>query len=137
MTVATIGYGSTFGIDNAKSGTYVTVAEVTAIKLPGFMRDALDATHLTSPDKYKEYIAGLKDMSEASITLNWVPSATDVLVTAFEDEDANYQITAPNGVRFRFTGFVTEYSPPELTNEKMEATVTFRPTGKMTLLAAV
>lgn len=137
MTIAAIGYGSTFGIDNAKSGIYTTVAEVVSIKIPGFMREAIDATHMTSPDKYKEYIAGLKDMSEATITLNWVPSVTDVLVAAFEDEDANYQITAPNGVRFRFSGFVTEYSPPELTNEKMEASVTFRPTGKMTLLAPV
>lgn len=136
MTNANIGYNASFGIEGGTPGTYVDVAEVVSITLPGFMRDAIEATHLKSPDGYKEYIAGMKDMTEATFTLNWVPSATDTLLAAFEADTGNYQITAPNGVRVRFSGFFTAYTLPELSVDKMEATVTVRPTGAAELLAA-
>lgn len=135
--MADIGYDSTFGIEGGTPGTYVLVAEVTAIQVPGFTREAVETTHLTSPDAYKQFIAGLKDMSECTLTLNWTPSATDALITAFEAETGNYEITAPNGVRVQFAGFFTAYSPPNLVpGEKMEATVTIKPTGKATFVAA-
>jgi predicted ester cyclase len=135
-TLADIGDGSKFGIEGSTPGTYVDVAEVKTIQLPGFMRDAQEATHLESPDGYKEYIPGRKDMTEASFTLNWVMSETDALVTAFEATSGNYQITGPNGKRLRFAGFFTAYTLPELSGDVMEATVTVRPTGKAELLAA-
>lgn len=135
MTVADIGYDSSFGIYNGT--TYDLVAEVKSIQPPGFSRDAIEATHLKSPEAYKEFIAGLKEMAESTLTLNWVASATDVLVTAFEDETGQYEITAPNGVRMQFAGFFTAYTPPQLTPDGvMEATVTIKPTGKATLHAA-
>lgn len=135
MTTADIGYDSSFGIHNGS--TYDDVAEVVNIQIPGFSRDAIEATHLKSPDAYKEFIAGLKEMTESTLTLNWVPSATDTLLTAFEDDSGLYQITAPNGVMLRFAGFFTAYTPPQLTPDgKMEASVTIKPTGKATLHAA-
>ena len=135
MTDATIGYDSSFGIYDGAA--YDDVAEVVNIQIPGFSREAIEATHLQSPDAYKEFIAGLKEMTECTITLNWVPSATDTLLTAFEDDSGMYQITAPNGVMLRFAGFFTAYTPPQLTPDgKMEATATIKPTGKATLHAA-
>lgn len=135
--MADIGFNSVFGIEGGTPGTYVTVADVRAITIPGFMRESVESTHLTSANQYKQYIPGMKDMTEASLVLNWTPSHTDVLITAFEAESGNYQITAPNGVRIQFSGFFTEYTPPELTpGGLMEATVTVRPTGKATYVAA-
>lgn len=134
MTVADIGYGSFFGIEGAVPGTYVTVAEVVSIQLPALMREAVEATHLQSPGQTKEYIPGMKDLGEITLTLNWVPSVNNAMVAAFEDETGKYQITAPDGWRFQCAGFFTEYGLPQLTNEKMEATATIRPTGPMTLL---
>ena len=136
-TAADIGYDSAFGIEGETAGTYVAVAEVVGITPPGVSRDAVDATHLKSPDAYKEFIAGLKESGEASITLNFVPSSTDALYTAFDAKTGNYEITFPNGVMMRFSGFFTAYNPPELTAEgKMEATATIKATGKPTLHAA-
>ena len=122
-TAADIGFGSLFGIEGGTPGTYVTVAEVTAITPPGMTRDKVEATHLTSDDAYKEYVAGLFDTGDAQITLNFVPSATDAIFTAFHAASGRYQITFPNGVMMRFTGFFTAYTPPELTpGGKMEST---------------
>ena len=137
MTAANIGHGALFGIEGVTPGTYVTVAEVVSITPPGMTRDSVEATHLTSPDKWKEFIAGLKDAGEASFTMNFVPSATDAVYLAFNADSGKYQITFPNGVMMRFAGFFTGYTPPELTPDgKMEASATIKPTGAPTLHAA-
>ncbi|MDZ7906336.1 MAG: phage tail tube protein [Cypionkella sp.] len=111
MTIADIGYDSSFSIEGTTPGTYVAVAEVVSIQPPGRTRDSVEATHLKSPDGYKEFIAGMKDTSEVSLSLNWLPSVTDVLVTAFEANTGKYQITAPGGVRMQFPGFFTGLHP--------------------------
>ena len=137
MTTADIGYDSEFGIEGTTPGTYVAVAEVVSIVPPGMTREAVDATHLDSPDSYREFIAGLKETGEATITLNFVPSATDAIVTAFEAATGKYQIKFPNGVKMRFSGFFTAYNPPELTpGGIMQATATIKATGKASLAAA-
>jgi predicted secreted protein len=135
MTIADIGYDSAFAIGSGEPLTYTPVAEVVSITPPGMSRDAIEATHLKSPGGWKEFIAGMKDGGEASFTLNWAPSATDALVTAFNADSGNYQITFPNGVMLRFAGFFTAYTPPDLTAEKMEASVTVKVSGAVTLHA--
>lgn len=136
-TAADIGYDSSFGIEGSTAGTYVDVAEVTSINGFGFSRESIDATHLKSPDAYMEFIAGMKQGQPVTINLNYIPSASDALVTAFEAKKGKYQITAPNGVMMRFSGFCTAYEVGEFNNEKMTATATFQPSGKPTLHAAV
>jgi hypothetical protein len=137
-TAADIGFGAEFGIEGETPGTYVALAEVVAITPPGMTREKVEATHLKSPEAYKEYIAALFDTGDVSLTLNFVPSATDALFTAFHAASGKYQITFPNGVMMRFNGFFTGYTPPELTPEgKMESTATVaRKSGKPTLHAA-
>ena len=61
-TEADIGYGAIFKVGNGGSPTETFTdfgAEVTSITPPGYSRDALDATHMASPDRFREYIAGL------------------------------------------------------------------------------
>lgn len=137
-TDADIGFNSAFGIEGSTADTYEDVAEVISITPPGMTRGTQEATHLKSPDNHHEHIALLSDSEEASLTVNFVPSATDALFAAFNAATGKYQITYPNGVMMRFAGIVTGYTPPELTPEgKMEATVTIKPSGKPTLHAAV
>ena len=136
-TNADIGYNAAFGVEGETAETYVDIAEVVSITPPGVTREAVEATHLKSPDRYKEFIAGLKEAGEASLTLNFVPSASDAVFEAFDAASGKYQITFPNGVMMRFDGFFTAYNPPELTAEgKMEASATIKATGKPTLHAA-
>lgn len=138
-TQADIGYGSEFAIgDGGEPENFTAIAEVVSITPPSFSRGKQDATHLKSPDSYMEYIMELFDTGDVSVTLNFVPSETDSVYTAFHDDPGTKQITFPNGVRMQFVGAFTEYQPPELTSSgKMEATATLtRTTGKPVLLAA-
>lgn len=136
-TAAKIGYDSTYAIGNgADPEVFTVVAEVTSISPPGRTRDVSEATHLQSPNKYKEFIAGMSEGGEATITLNFVPAATDALVTAFEAETGNHQITFPNDVTLTFAGIVTSYEVGELSTDKMSATMTVKSTGKAVLGAA-
>lgn len=138
-TQADIGYGSEFAIgDGGDPETFTEIAEVVSVTPPGLTRDKEEATHLKSPDKYKEYIMALFDTGSVSLTLNWVPSETDAVFAAFHDAPGTKQITFPNGVRMQFVGAFEGYETPELTaGGKMEATATVtRTSGKPVLLSA-
>ncbi len=133
-TAAAIGFSSTFSV--MTGGSYVAVGEVTSVTPPGLTRETIDATHLSSDDGYKEFIAGLAESGDASITLNLVPSATDVLITAFNAGVGDFQIEFPSGVSMTFDGIVTAYEFGELTTDKMTATFTVKATGKPAMVAA-
>lgn len=134
-TNAKIGYGSVFAIWDGAA--YDDVAEVTAITWPGYSRDAIDATHMASPDTFREYIPGLMDAGEATIEMNFVPSASDVIVAAMVAATAGrFRITHPGGVTLVFSAIVTAYQPGIPLDDKMTASATFKVTGKPTLAAS-
>jgi hypothetical protein len=136
-TAADIGYNASFGIgDTADPIVYTIVGEVTNITPPGRTRGTIDATRLKSPDEYLEYIAGMAETGEATITMNFVPSATDLLVTAFEAKSGSFQVLFPNGIKLTFSGIVTAYEFGELSIDKMTSTFTVKGSGKAVLAAA-
>lgn len=135
-TQARIGHGSLFKIGNGASPeVFTTVAEVTAITPPAMTRDSIDATHSESTDGWREFIGGLKDGGEVELTLNWVPgSATTILLMQEIGADAgNKQVVFPNGEIFSFAALCTNISPEAPVDGKMEATATYKVTGKPTL----
>lgn len=132
-TNAAIGYSTTFGIKNG-GGTYDDVAEVTRVKPPAYSRDAIDATHMGSPNSFREYIPGLMDAGEVSIDINYVPSTSDVIIAAMTAGSGDFQITLPNGVKFQFAAVVTAFEPEAPLDDKMSATATFKVSGKPTLV---
>lgn len=130
-TNADIGHGSQFSIYNG--ATYDAVAEVTSISSASFSQDAIDATNMDSTDGYREFIGGLRDAGEVSITINYIPSASDVIIAAFASTTLKtYKITHPNSVTLTFTGIVTSYQPDVPLDDKMSATATFKISGKPT-----
>lgn len=137
-TLADIGYDASFGIEGATAGTFVAVAEIVAITPPGLTRGAVEATHLKSPGRTKEFIPGLFETGEASFTLNFEPDVYDtILDEAALVDGGNYRITFPDTSTLTFEGFFTGLTPPELTGEgKMEATATIKPKGVVTYAPA-
>jgi predicted secreted protein len=131
-TSAAIGYSTTFGIKNG-GGTFDNVAEVTSVKPPGYSRDAIDATHMESPDRFREYIAGMMDAGEVTIGLNYVPAASDAVLTALTAGKGDFKITLPNGVTVTFSAVVTAYDIDAPLDDKMTATATFKVSGKPVL----
>jgi len=135
---AALGLGARFGI-KGPSTTYVYVAEVVSLTPPGWTRDTVDVTNLESPDGAKEYIPGLIDAGEATITINFKPSATDVLLVSFSAPKDDFRVLFPGGtVALDFAGIVTAYEMGDLVaDDKMSATFTVKATGKPVLTAVV
>ncbi len=135
-TEAKIGYGSKFLVATPETvddptPTYEEMAEVTRIGPPQMTRDIEEATHMQSPAGWKEYIEGLKDGGEVSISLNFVPGGTtDERLRDLQIEGATpIKIRFPNGVEWGFRAFCTGYQPDVETATKMTADGTFKVTG--------
>jgi predicted secreted protein len=131
-TEADIGYG----IDIAKedtpgAGTYTSVGvEITSIQPPGYSRDAIDASHSSSPNEFREYIAGMMDAGEVEIEGNFVAAASDSIVTDLLAGKAEYQITFPNGVTWTFDAFFTSYQPNAPVDDKQTFSATMKVSGR-------
>ena len=119
-----IGYQMTFGIFNGVS--YVPVAEVTMATPPQYSRDAIEATHMGSPNAFREYIPGLLDAGEATIEINYVPAAVDPILTAMRAGLGQFRITYPNGTTSTFSGIITAYTPETPMDGKLAATITIK-----------
>jgi predicted secreted protein len=135
-TSAKIGFGNLFKIGNgATPEVFTTVAEVTGIKPPKMKRDTVDATHMQSPNGWREFIAGLKDGGEVSVELNFVPgSATTILLMAELDAAlGNKQIVFSTGEVFSFTALCTDFEPTSPLDDKMSATAMYKISGQPTL----
>lgn len=72
-TEAQIAYLTLFQLGNASSPeTFASMAEVTDISGFGFSLDQIEATHMESPNGYKEYVAGMKDGDTMTVTFNMI-----------------------------------------------------------------
>lgn len=136
MTVAKIGYGATFSLHNGT--TLVPLGEITAISLPNSQTAEVEATHFGSPNRRREFIAGLIDDGEGTFEMNLEPgSVTDLLIkTAQTAGDARaYKIVIPKPTgTWEVTGscIVRGYERNVPIDDRMTATMTVRFTGAVT-----
>lgn len=139
MTAAKIGYGSTYEIWDASLVTpaFVEVAEVINITPGEATADRVDATHMQSPGRRREYISGLIDNGEASFEINWVPgSETDELLRALfaSGDTVEHRITFPGtpGVTLTFDASIIGFSKAIPIDDRMTATITVAVSGEET-----
>lgn len=140
MTDARIGYGTIYEIWDKSLGVpaFVEVAEVINVTPGEATADRVDATHMQSPNRRREYISGLIDNGEASFEINWVPgSDTDVMLRElFESgENVNHRVTFP-GVAPRVTvtyeASIIGFSKAIPIDDRMTATITVAVSGAET-----
>lgn len=132
MTDALIGYGGLLEISDDNGATWTEIAEVFNMTPPSNSVDIIDATHMQSPNRDREFILGLNDPGECSMEMNFVPgSATDVFLLAIKAayERVKCRITWPNAVIWAFDGLLTAYEASAPTDDRMTATITFKVTG--------
>lgn len=141
MTNARIGWGGKVYLGtSALEATLTLLAEVIDATFPQDEADEIDATHLASPGKRKEFIAGLIDGGEVTLTLNYDPgSATDLLLTAAKEAGTtrSLRIVVPSEAgdgsadwNFTTSGFVKRYNPNTMAaGDKITATAVIRVTG--------
>lgn len=130
-TDATIGHNTLFQRDPG-TGSYATLAEVTSITPPNLTRDTIDATHMLSTSRYREFISGLRDGGEATIELNFIPGGaamTSLLADFISNAVVPYKILFPNSTAWTFDAFVTSIGPEAPLDDKMSASITFKITG--------
>jgi hypothetical protein len=138
MTAAKTGWGGEFHFDN-DSGSLTELVEVKGFTLPNGTTEQLDATHLKSPNRRREKVAGMIDDGDLVVRLNYVPgSATDLLIMqAFTEGDTrSYKAEIPRATtNWLVTGeaFISGVDRGEVVaDEIMEVAVTFTLSGSPT-----
>ena len=134
-TNAGLGWGSEFHLDDA-AGTETELVEVISLKPPMKSSDIVEATHMKSAGKLREYIAGLIDGGEADVTMNLVPgSATDLLCNAAVGARRDYKIVIPTPTgTWEATGqvIVQTYDRETPIDDRMTATMSVKFTSEAT-----
>ena len=133
------GYGVLLGIgDGASAEAFSSIAEVTDVTAPSFSKDTIEVSHASSPNKYKEYIAGFKDGGEVTASGNMTQSDYAALKDKFESEALNnYQLTIPddnfsNKPTIVFAAHVTALESDIPTQDKVSFSLTLKISGKPT-----
>jgi len=74
-TQAVIGHGTQFQRGGLLVGDpFSNIMEVISFDSPDEQGDDIEVSHFESPDKIKEYIRGMIEAGEASISVNWNPT---------------------------------------------------------------
>jgi hypothetical protein len=132
-TNAAIGYGSAFAVgDGGSPEVFTDLGEIITITGPAPVRETVDATHMASPNRYREHIAGLIDGGEVSVEMNYLPGgATEILLNACLEQvlPRNYRITTANTEALAFSGFCTSRSAAIPLDDKMTLSATFKVSG--------
>lgn len=139
MTEARIGWGGEvqLGLDE-NVASLVELEEVRSVTLPSDEADEHEVTHLKSSGRRKEFISGLIDAGDMTVTMNYVPGgATDLLLTAAHSagDTRAVRIIVPDQVgaaawQITTTGFVKRYAPDNIEpNAPITATAVIRITG--------
>lgn len=139
---ARIGWGGEVHLSTDNTVLNLTeLVEVVSFGLPDADVDEVEVTHLKSPNRYREFVAGLADRGAVEVTLNYVPgSATDTLIAAAraarDVRAVRFVIPDIDGTpawQIDTFAFVQGYARgPVSAGDKIEATLRLRITGDQT-----
>ena len=120
MANAQLAHGSTVNFSTF-------TAEIESFSVSG-EKEQVEVTHLLSPDRYREFIGGLINPGEMSMTINFDPATPDPRVLA----DAPLEIDWGDGIKWTFpSATCTNYEPNESVGEKRSAEVSFQLSGAL------
>jgi hypothetical protein len=132
-SAAIIGYLSKYEISTTDGGSiYTEIGELTDFSLPQDEVDDVEVTHYQSPNKTREYIAGLITPGDSEFTINWIPgNATDVLVRGLKVSGArrNHRVSFPNGVKVTFPAYIKGVSPTAPIDDKLSNVISVKKAG--------
>lgn len=130
---ATFGLGTELRISIATVFTVVPWCQ--SISGPDETFDTVDVTTHSSPSRYREYIPGLKDGGEVTVTLNW--DASDPAHQALQAANNAAELTAfqlfwPDYIEDNlsdFNGYVTGLTRSSPTDAQITRDLTIKITG--------
>lgn len=130
-TQASIGYGHVLEIALASAPTVFTyIRELTSAEPPADADDTVEATHMQSPNRRREYIPGLSDGGEATFEMNYVAgSATDIFLRSIRGKALKVRQTFPNGIQLLYDAARSGYTQSLPNEDKQTATLTLKVSG--------
>ena len=135
---AVIGYGTIFEVaDPATPTVFTAIASIKKLKPMGWKADSIDVTTMTSPNRFREKISGLLDLTNPVLEILFNPGdATDVFLQSIVGLSKIFRITFTNGVKWLATGFLVDYAPDAPLDGANVAAVTIETTSIPTVTAA-
>lgn len=140
-TAARLGYGTKlYRGDGGTPETFELIAEIKEIGDFGAERELVEATNHDSPDFFREYILGLKDGSEFTVTVNWNPGydlhnpQTGLIGDFDAATPANFQLRFPTVpvVIAEFAALVRAWTINPPVDAILDLMLTFKVTGDIT-----
>lgn len=127
------GYGTT--LSGATTGI---VVEVTNVSFGDTVTDQIDISNMDSDNSYREFIAGMLDAGEITLTCNYNKTQTAAFRTN-QDTKAKevWTITLPDSSTFVCSGFISSVGTPIPFDDKVTQDVTIKLSGKPTFTASV
>lgn len=120
------------------SDSFVAVGRVRNIGGPQIQKEQVEATSLDSTGGFKEYVSGLKEPGQLTLTLLFDPAngqhigvRADVQASTALSQ-RNWRIVWPNGEQADFVGEVLGFNRDTQSNEVLTAEVTVQISGLIT-----
>lgn len=142
MTGATLGYGVKLKMgDGGAPETFADIAEIKDLN-DGDDAELRDVTNHQSAGSRREYIAGLIDGGELTMTLNYLPNnATQNRVTGLQAalrQTKNFRLEEPgNATGYQFAAVVQSVGRAYPVDDVMELSVTIKKTGAVSTYTVV
>jgi len=133
--VAVLGLTTEVRIEIAAVMTNIPYAS--AISMPGISFDTVDVTSNSSPNGFREFIAGLADGGELTFSLNWHDDETthqELWEAQQAREVVGFQVAMPQFATnnlFDFQGFVTGLPLESPIDTQITPAVTIKITGNI------
>jgi hypothetical protein len=103
---------------------------MTSATPPADADENVDASHMQSPNKRREYIPNMSDAGEASFEMNYVAgSDTDKFLRSIRGKKLVVRQTFPNGVQFIYNALRSGYEQSIPLDDKQTATLTLKVSG--------
>lgn len=141
-TVGRIGHGVRFLRSTGNSpDDWEDIGQIAELGGPNMNRDAVDATHTRSTNRYREFVGGLRDAGEVSITLILAPGAgvledhKKILDDFNNDTAVTYRLVFPDDdeTYFEMSALCTGMEHAEPIDDKMTIALTYKISGQPTL----
>ena len=120
-----------FGV-TLSGATTGALGMITKVSIPGFEASEIDVTTMNSPDKWRRFIAGLKDAKQFNFDLVYDKVNTGDILAAFAAENEAWTIELPDGSTFVCDGFIQKLGTEIPMGDKITQSMTIRLSGPPT-----
>ena len=122
------GFGTTLSIGSA-------ITELGDIDGPDMKRNPIDVTHMASDNAAREFIGGLFDGGEVSVTVNFIKTVQATLLTQMSSATIqSCSMVLPSSLgTLTFSGLVTGLKPKSAIDDRVVADLTVKVSGLVVL----